>query len=205
MPGSSSTCSTTLPSSRMKRSCASVGAAFGLSSRTHVSNGGTVEPSARYHVLPVCRAPARRVSVVPEIHRSLDVHRQFGGDDRRELGIGHARRWRAASCANWARAAGRTASADRRATRRGSGPRSASGSGSAGRSRRRTAAACCPRRSTSAATRAAAAAGRESRRRRVDRAPATTCPASATGCPGADCRPRARRSGCPRRSPRRCW
>ena len=36
----------------------SVGAAFGLSSRTHVSNGGTVEPSARYHVLDVWRAPA---------------------------------------------------------------------------------------------------------------------------------------------------
>ena len=46
--GTSSGWSTTDPSSRMKRICTSVGTGFGLSNKTHVSKGVTVEPSARY-------------------------------------------------------------------------------------------------------------------------------------------------------------
>ena len=58
MAGTSSLRSTTEPSSRMKRSCATVGTGFGFISNTHVSKGGTVEPSARYQLLEVWRAPA---------------------------------------------------------------------------------------------------------------------------------------------------
>ena len=51
--GTSSVWSTTEPSSRMKCIWASVGTGFGFRIRTHVSNGATVEPSARYQAFDV--------------------------------------------------------------------------------------------------------------------------------------------------------
>src|SRR6266702_2178309 len=67
----SSVRSTIEPSSRMNRSWPSEGTGFGLSSSTQVSKGGTVEPSARYHVLDVCRAPGAECPSCPKyIERS---------------------------------------------------------------------------------------------------------------------------------------
>src|SRR5216683_5507882 len=53
MAATNSVRSTTDPSSRKKRNWTSEGTGFGLRSNTHVSNGGTVEPSARYHTFDV--------------------------------------------------------------------------------------------------------------------------------------------------------
>src|SRR5262249_44209545 len=71
MGGTISVCSTTLPSSRKKRIWACVGTGLGFISRTQVSNGGTVEPSAKYHVFDVWRAPAAEWPACPKyIERS---------------------------------------------------------------------------------------------------------------------------------------
>src|SRR5438270_12012460 len=71
MAGTSSVCSTTEPSSRMKRICARVGTELGFISRTQVSKGDVVEPSARYHVVDGWRAPAAECPAWPKyIERS---------------------------------------------------------------------------------------------------------------------------------------
>src|SRR5437764_13182051 len=55
----------------MKRICARLGTGLGFIRSTQVSNGDTVEPSARYQLREVCRAPAAECPACPKyIERS---------------------------------------------------------------------------------------------------------------------------------------